>query len=226
MGNLSLLCLNLISSNMEIKKKYLSKYLHDIAILQIKEDYENRGYKVFLEKRMGKFIADIVAERKDDKVVLEIKTGKMTADRRKKLSSIADYIQERGEYRFMVVVATPPKEKRLEIDNIDQILWEYLLTEIPDDIDMLSTHSKVDEIIEVDLDEIEIRGKTIFIKGDGVLSAELQYGSDGDQIRGDGFKMTDTYPFDFEFTLEYDQNGDLKIIEVDKFDVDTRSFYE
>ncbi|MGY8911406.1 MAG: pPIWI-associating nuclease domain-containing protein [Flavobacteriales bacterium] len=211
---------------MEIKKKYLSKYLHDIAILQIKEDYEKQGYKVFLEKRMGKFIADIVAERKDDKVVLEIKTGRMTSDRRKKLSSIADYIQESGEYRFMVVVATPPKEKRLEIENFEQILWEHLSNDIPDDLNIISTHSRIDQIIEIDLDEIEINGKSIFIKGDGVLNAELQYGSDGDQTRGDGFKMTDTYPFDFELTLEYDSNGDLRIIEVDKFKVDTRSFYE
>ncbi len=211
---------------MEIKKKYLSKYLHDIAIEQIKEDYENRGYKVLLEKRIGKFIADIVAEKKDDKVVLEIKTGRMTPDRRKKLASIADFIQESGEYRFMVVVATPPKEKRLEIENFEQILWEYLLDNLPDEIDMLSTHSRIDEIIEIDLDEIEIKSKNIFVKGIGVLSAELQYGSDGDQAKGHGFEMTDTYPFDFELTLEYNADKDLKIMEVDKFDVDTRSFYE
>ncbi|MEQ3500944.1 hypothetical protein ABMY20_14395 [Tenacibaculum sp. SSH1-16] len=211
---------------MEIKKKYLSKYLHDIAILQIKEDYENRGYEVYLEKRIGKYIADIVAERKDDKVVLEIKTGKMTSERRKKLSSIADYIKESGEYRFMVVVATPPKEKRLEIKNFEEILWDYLFGNLPNEIYILSTHSRIDEIIEIDIDEIEINGNAIFVIGDGVLSVELQYGSDGDQLKGDGLKMFDSYPFNFKFTLEYDTDKNLKITEVHNFEVDTSSFYE
>ncbi|WP_339811900.1 hypothetical protein, partial [Zunongwangia profunda] len=121
---------------------------------------------------------------------------------------------------------TPPKDKNINIYDFEQILWDYLTFNLPDELNILSTHSRIEEIFEIDLDEIEIKDKSIYVKGDGILSVELQYGSDGDQIRGDGLKMTDTYPFGFELTLEYDSDRKLKIIEVDKLEVDTNSFYK
>jgi len=212
---------------MEIKKKYLSKYLHDIAIEQIAEEYSLKGFSVSREERLGNYIADLIVRKDNEQIVIEVKSGKLTPQKKEQISKIADFVREVGGYKFIVVVATPPKEKKLEILEINELLFNYFIEDgIPDELDLLSTHTTIDEIIDVDIDEISINGKSILIKGDGVVSVELQYGSDGDQLRNDGFKTTDNYPFEFELTLEYNVNKELEIVDVSELTVDTSSFYE
>lgn len=211
---------------MEIKKKYLGKYLHDIAIEQIAEDYIQKGYQVNREERLGKFQADLVARKGEDQIVIEVKAGKMTPDRKQKIAGIADYVRSLGNYKFLVVIATPPKEKKLEIEDIETLISNYIHNDLPSDLDELSSHTRPDEVFDIDIDEINISGENIFVKGDGVVSVELQFGSDGDQDKGDGFKSYDNFPFDFEITLAYNSKKELEIIEVDKFDVDTSSYYD
>ncbi|MFN8298324.1 MAG: hypothetical protein U0T75_04395 [Chitinophagales bacterium] len=210
---------------MEIKKKYLGKYLHDIAIDQIAEEYFQKGYQVNKEERLGKFQADLVARKGEEQIVIEVKAGKMTPDRKQKIAGLADYIRALGNYKFLVVIATPPKEKKLEIEDIDTLITNYIHYELPTELDALSTHTRPDEVFDIDIDEINISGENIFVKGDGVVSVELQFGSDVDQDKGDGFKSYDNFPFDFEITLAYNSKKELEIVEVDKFDIDTSSYY-
>lgn len=219
-------CLNLILNKMEIRKKYLGKYLHDIAIEQIAEDYLQKGYTVTKEEKLGKFQADLIVRKGNDQTVIEVKAGKMTPDRKKRISEIADYIRNLGGYKFLVVVATPPKEKRLEIEDIEILITNYIHTDLPSELDELSTHTRPDEVYDVDIDEINISGENIFVKGDGVIGVELQFGSDGDQDKGNGFKNYDKFPFDFEITLAYNSKKELEIIDVDKLDIDTSSYYD
>ncbi len=211
---------------MEIKKKYLTKHLHDIAIEQIAEDYIQKGYSVEKETKLGEFQADLVVKKEDEQIVIEVKTGKLTPKRRKNISGLADYIRNLGGYKFKVVIATQPKEKILEIDGIETLLTNYVLYEFPDELDELSTHTRPDEVTDVDIDEMKISGTSIFVKGDGVISVELQFGSDGDQDKGDGFKTYDNFPFEFQITLEYNTENELEITEVDKIEVDTSSYYD
>lgn len=211
---------------MEIKKQFLQKYLHLIAIDQITEDYTQRGYKVFKEERLGKYQADLIARKDNETIVIEVKSGKMTPQKKEVITELGNYVRQQGNFKFLIVIATPPKEKKLKIVEIEQILFDYFLDEFPDDLIELSTHTRLEEITDIDIDEIIIEGKEIFIKGDGVVEIELQYGSDGDQAIGDGFSTYDNYPFTFEMTLEYDDNNKLKIANVDELEVDTSSFYE
>lgn len=211
---------------MEIKKQYLQKYLHRIAIEQIVDEYRQKGYKVSEEERIGKYQADIVARKNDETIVIEVKSGKMTPKKKEAITGIGNYVRSQGNYKFFVVIATPSREKKLEIVNIENMLTQIMLEELPDELDELSTHTTLDEVSDIDLDEIIIDGKSIFVKGNGVVSVELQMGSDGDQKRGDGFKSNDNFPFDFNITLEYNDKNELHIIEIDTLKVDTSSFYE
>ena len=212
--------------SMEIQKKFLSKYLHDIAIEQIAEDYVQKGYIVNKEERLGKYRADLVARKEKEQIVIEVKAGKMTPERKRKLSGLADYIRTLEGYKFLVIIATPPKKKKLEIDIIEQLISNYIHNDLPSELDELSSHTRPDEITDVDIDEIRISGDAIFIKGDGVVSVELQFGSDGDQDKGDGLKTYDNFPFEFAMTLEYNNNKELEIVEVNKLVIDTSSYYD
>lgn len=212
---------------MEIKKRYLHKYLHDIAIEQIAEEYQEKGYTVSKEEQLGKkYIADLIARKGNETIVVEVKSGKMSPERKQKITDLANYVREQGNYKFLVVIATPPKEKKLEIADIEELLTENMIEDFPRELDELSTHTRLVEITDVEIDEISIDGTSIFVSGDGVVSVELQFGSDGDQHSGNGFKYEDSFPFDFEIILEYDAEHKLKIVDVDKLKIDTSSYYD
>jgi hypothetical protein len=150
----------------------------------------------------------------------------MTPERKQQIANLANYVREQSNYKFLVAVATPPKEKKLKIADIEDLLTQNLIEDFPSELDELSTHTRLEEVTAVDIDEISIDGKTIFVKGDGVVNVELQFGSDGDQNRGDGHKGYDSFTFEFEITLEYNDDKELEIIEVDKLEVDTSSYYD
>lgn len=211
---------------MEIKKQYLQKYLHLIAIDQIADNYIQRGYNVSKEERLGKYQADLIARKDNETIVIEVKAGKLTAEKKEAIIKLGDYVRLQGNYKFLVVIATPPKDKKLEIAGIEELLFDHFMDDFPDKLDLLSTHTKLEAITDVDIDEMSIDGETIYIKGDGVVEVELQYGSEGDQDREDGHKNYDNYPFTFAITLEYNNKRELQITDVDELLVDTSSFYE
>ena len=210
---------------MEIKKKYFEKYLHSIAIEQIGEDYIRNGYSITKEERIGKYKADLVARKENETIVIEVKSGKMTFEKKETIKHLSDYVREQGNYKFLVAFVSLPKEKKLEIDNIESLLLTHIIHNLPDGIDELSTHSTIDEVSDIDIDEIQISEKSIFVVGTGIVDVELQFGSDGDQVRDIGFKTNMSFPFEFEITLEY-INGEFEITEVDKLEVDTSDYYE
>lgn len=211
---------------MEIKKKYFYKYLHEIAIEQIKDEYVDKGYKVLTEFKLGRNSADLVAKKGEETIVFEIKSGKTSPIEKERISQIADYVKNKTNYKFLLVVATPPKEKNLEIDDLEQLLFEHFFEEFPPELMDLSSHTTLDEVADVDIDEIRISGNWIFVNGTGVVGLELEYGNAGDHGEGEGYLTNDSFPFDFELTLGYDESGKLYIHEVDKLEVDTSSFYE
>lgn len=209
---------------MEIKKQYIEKYLYSIAIDQLSDEYIKKGYEIRKDYKVGKFQVDLIAKNDKEIIVFEIKTSKLTSEKKKAIAEIGNYVRKHNNYRFLLVIATAPKNKELQIDGIETELFNSFIDDMPDDLDILSTHTSIEEIVDVDIDEINISDKFIFVKGDGVVNIQLQFGSDGDQDRDDGFKMYDSYPFDFEIIMKY-ENG-FKIIEINSLNIDTSSFYE
>lgn len=211
---------------MEIKKQYLQKYLHDIAIEQIADEYQKKGYAVSKEEKLGnEYQADLIVRKGNETIVIEVKSEKMSEQRKKEIANLANYVRKQENFKFFVAVATAPKEKKLQITQIEDLLTENMIEDFPEELDRLSTHTRIEDVTDVDIDIISIDGKEIFVSGDGVVNVELQFGSDGDQSAGDGFKTHDSFPFDFEIVLEYDTELNLKITDIREIEIDTSSYY-
>lgn len=211
---------------MNIKKQYLQKYLHKIAIDQIADEYTKMGFQVSKEEALGKrYTADIIARKGTEAIVIEVKSGPMTPEQREKLKDLADYVRERGEYKFQVAIAKPPKEKAIEIEGIEQLLTLWMLEHLPDELDQLSSHTFIEEVADIEIDEIMIKKSLIYVSGAGIVEVELQYGSDSDQLTGDGMKAGDSFPFNFDITLAFNRDMKLFIEEVNELKVDTSSYY-
>lgn len=86
---------------MEIKQQYLNKYLPSIAIDQIADEYREKGYQVSLEEEIGKkYRADLVARNDKDTIVIEVKSGQMSPERRKEIAELANYVREQHKLQI------------------------------------------------------------------------------------------------------------------------------
>lgn len=211
---------------MEISKQLIYKNLHFLAIEQIAEEYETKGYLIEKEKQIGKFHADLLATKGEEKIVFEVKAGILTPERKEQLAKLADYVNSLGNYKFKVVVAREPKEKNVEIVGFETLLFEFLIYDMPSELDELSTHTSIEMVYDIEIHDLIIHNDNeINVIGQGTVEVQLQYGSDGDQHRGDGHIQSETFPFDFDLYLNYDSNQKLTIRD-GSIDVDTDSFYE
>ncbi|MDR2467250.1 MAG: hypothetical protein LBD35_07645 [Prevotellaceae bacterium] len=197
---------------MQIKDKYLSKYFRDMTMEQLYDEYADKGYVVCKNKQIGPYEADLVAEKDNEKIVIEIKSGGMTSDKKQRLSDLANYVRLQGGYKFMVVTPTRPQKKRLKVENIERLLFDEISRNLPRKLEQLSVHARPDEVYDVDIDEIKIDEDTILVRGDGEISVELDYGSD-----------SDSFPFDFAAKLNFDPNTNNFKLEDMEIDMDTSS---
>lgn len=212
---------------MEINKQLLYRNLHFLAIQQLAEEYTEKGYKVEKESKIGKFQADLIAIKNDEKIVIEVKAGRMDSSRKKQLAKLADYINSLGGYKFKVVIATPPKEKNIQISEFEDMIFDYLINDLPSELDELSTHTTIETVSDVEIHDLIIHRKNeINVIGQGVVEVRIQFGSDGDARRGDGHFQYESFPFDFDLYLSYRIDGKLSINEDANIDIDTDSYYE
>lgn len=127
---------------------------------------------------------------------------------------------------FMLIEETKQRYDHHLVDLIDTEVLEQMYYDTINEIDILSTHSSVEgyTINDIDVDDVDLNNVTCKVSGS--VEVRLQYGSDGDQRRGDGMVMYNEFPFQSIISARIDEKlGEFKI-DTDSFEVDTDSFYE
>ncbi|MBF0456571.1 MAG: hypothetical protein HQK99_01585 [Nitrospirae bacterium] len=216
---------------MKIDNKYTLMYLHDIVIAQLSDEYKAKGYKVYKEHKIGRYRADFVAQKNGETLVFEVLTGPLTQKRKDALKALTTYIKSKANHKFKFVYAAPPQDKIIDIENIEEIIrYEMYDNPIPAELDELSTHTRIDEVSDIDIYEIKIdKDGTISLDGTGIVSVILQYGSDSDVDSDMGDISYYSFPFTFSAKLEYD-SGTLGLKDKDsdnlEINIDTSKYYE
>lgn len=207
---------------MNIRPQVQQRYLHDMAIDQLVADYQEKGYQVDREKQIGDYKADLVATKGDEVIVFEVKTGAMNPQMQGRLAQIGDYVRNRKNHKFLVVVATPPKRKKIQVPELDQLLFDHLVDHFPTSLDELSGRTRITEVSGATVDELTVQEDgRLLIKGSAEIEVELNYGS-GD----DGVTNEDYFPFTFELILKYTNERVLVVDEEKLIEVNTTSFYD
>jgi hypothetical protein len=91
-----------------------------------------------------------------------------------------------------------------------------------DELDELSTHTFVEEVV---VDEVAVTGidaEHVHIQAGGTVYVTLNYGSSSDFRRGDGVSLNDRYPFAMTARADVD---DLSKIRTDRPIVNNESFF-
>lgn len=110
-------------------------------------------------------------------------------------------------------------------DAIDQHLLNHAISETINSIDELATHHYIEDIYVEDIEVVDIGPKNIELKIDGTIECELQYGSGSDVRNGLGDVMSSSFPLRANLTVQMERPLG-KVATVERFSVDTSSFYE
>lgn len=207
---------------MELSDMRLTKYLHEFAIEEVKDKYEKLGYRVLREYRIGSCVADLYAQKDKHKIFFEIKVGKLNQHKKRTILKIKEIVNEKeSDAEFKLINISPPKKVQVEIIGIEDVICEYLAERPPEEIDVLSTHTRISDVTDIDIGEVKIDKNLIFLKGTFLLEVELQYGSDVDVKKDVGLTSSDSFVTEFE--LEMDGNWEINSLQTK---IDTSSWYE
>lgn len=109
--------------------------------------------------------------------------------------------------------------------NIEDSVLHTAISESVDGIDELASHHYVEEAETNEVEVAEIDDKKVHFVAEGFVHCELQWGSNGDQNRGNGHTMRTSFPFACFLTSSV---KDPYEVETDgsQFKVDNSSWYE
>ena len=209
---------------MKLEQKYLDICYRNAMIMQYTDQLKTEGFEILPLQSNNNISIDLYAKKGDEKRLYEFKCYKISNDIKSKESAIIEkkkHAESIGA-KFSIVYLTPLKEKLIEFDNLDEILYEYISVEyFPEKLDSLSTHTKINSIYIDSINSISISKNLINISGDATISVSLQYGSDSDLQNGDGDESSESFPMTFDADLDCD----LNIIEC-QYEIDTDDFYK
>lgn len=116
--------------------------------------------------------------------------------------------------RFFMTVNEAQLLVEKAIDNcIDKEMVSQFYIETHNELDNLATHHEVLSYLITDLIQVGKDEETITMQAKGFVNVRLQYGSDGDVRRDEGYETEERFPFSSEFVASYkNQDGDIHIV--------------
>lgn len=134
------------------------------------------------------------------------------------LCNVQLFLMNVAEARYQV--------QRAAIDCIDEEMIEEFYYNVQNDIDILATHH---EILAYTVTGINLKDQdnaTITLGVIGNVQVRLQWGSDGDMRRGDGYETEMSFPFSSTLIASYkNKQGDVHIVSR-TIDINTDQFYQ
>lgn len=195
------------------------QYIEMAKTEELASEYKTKGYEVFVSPFDNEPKYDLIAMKGGRKLAIEVVARSKLRQESKKIGQLRQKARKEGFDRFRLAVVSPPREIPVEVEGLQQKVFNYLVANTPDKLTELSSHVRVKSLTQVDVDSISITGRGIRVAGNGVVVVELE---DDDQIE-DGFDG-DIEDFPLSFDVELDHN--LRIKAVHDIAADTSSFYQ
>lgn len=120
-------------------------------------------------------------------------------------------------------------KNQLELDiehSVDEEIIKKLFFDTLNDIDWLATHYEVEEysIDSIRLTDFDNTGCCFQVEG--TIHVRLQYGSDGDMKRDNGFEIYKSFPFSTSVTSTFENGKMVYDTELNELDINTDSYWE
>ncbi len=204
-------------------RDYLIKNFEKSNLEKIADDYREKGYVVKTNSIVGPYRVDLAANKGEETIYIELKTHSERPEAKRRIKEMAEYFKDIPNTKFIVAVSRVPEFKEIVFDDIEQILCEFFMSEMPSDLDELSTHTQIIEVNGVSISRISIHDGSFNIVCSGMVEVTLQYGADADQEEGD-IPMPMSFPFKFKGTIGCDM-GSYFVEDCEELTFDTDAYY-
>ena len=182
---------------------------------EMADKFRSKGYAVTRNYKNDNFACDLYAEKDNSKFAFEFKTrGKLDHAR---LDAMRNYAKEHN-IDFRVEIVRLPVDKQINVNGIEQTLEQNFINNIPDELDSLSSNTRVVEIEQATLTSINIKTMNhIEIEGKSVIVVDLCFDNDD-------YITSDSFPFTFNGIWGFSAEGELQLIELKDLNIDTSSY--
>lgn len=194
-------------------------YLEKLRIEEIVENLYKHGFNVTKDADINGKHIDIIAQQGEKITAFEVKYYQNVD--KEYIRNINDFkiaLKDRGIDNLELIVVKDERKKQIDFEELNNLLFEYLVNNFPDDLDSLSSNTILNEISSLEIYNVAIELSGIEMKGSCLIDVELTYGGGGD----DGFEAEFSFPAEFEVVL----SGNPLSIDNAHIDIDTSEFYE
>lgn len=201
---------------MKISEQYKVQAALQAAEHEMNHRYQKQGYKTYQNHKIGQYTIDLYAEKDGEKIAFEFKTrGRLNT---KGLDGIRNYAKANGIH-FRVVIVNIPIDKHITVEGIEQTLEQYFTNNMPNELDTLSTHTRIAEVEQAILTSINLSSiDNIEIEGKSEVIIDLCYDND------ENANFPASFPFTFKGTWTFDNNNVLQLDELSELNIDTSSY--
>lgn len=201
----------------------ISEGIYISAKNKVVRQLQREGFKIYNEYAINnynnKYVLDLFAVKGSDKRIYEFKIGKNKIQRNQ-FELLQGYAKSIGA-RLLIIYLEIPFSKEIIFDKIEDIIFDNLNDDPPNDLLELATHVYINYVHKIDLNSIKIQGDIISLTGTGIITLETQMGSNRDFSNDDGYH--ENFDFEFSFKLRLDQFKRKIIYSYYKFD--TSNYY-
>lgn len=186
----------------DIDKSIMVRAFHNAIIETLEKKYKTKGYEVQREFLIENYRADLFCKKDDDVVVIEVRAiGARNNGGIEKLISIKNKIERKYKYKFVIEYFKLPVNHLIKIDNVEDMIFDQVSSNIISELDVLSTHTRPQEITDVEILSIHIMKESCYVEGKATIIFELQWGSDSDLEKDDGDKEMEEKEIVFTMTI-------------------------
>jgi hypothetical protein len=190
---------------MRISKSILNQAWLQAAIEQTAIDYQSQGYSIQKQVRIADMQADLVAEKDNNVIFFEFKSGKWDTAKVNQALKLRNYVVNNQAGKFKLVLVNTPEEKQVQIDGLKEILYNLCLEKaIPELRNQLTTEVSLEKVSDIEISFSKIHQKEIEVKGSVIAHFQAE---------------TDKESFLANFYLTLSHDLELKTLHEFNFDV-------
>ncbi len=192
------------------------QYLQAAKIEELTEDLQKQGYSVTAHPGGSESGFDVVAAKNQKRIAIQVMAKSELGERASEISRMREMAKQMGFTEFRVLIVSPPRERHIEIDGIDDALLNYLLHEHPaQELMELSSDTQIENIHDVEIDSLTWHENEMQATGTAVVSAELSWA--GGESRDGAVTLAD-FPLTFKAILDSERKIKSAEIRVDTSD--------
>jgi hypothetical protein len=207
-----------LRANRGISMNSAAYHLEMAKIEEYAERYQKLGFIIEREVNIAGVVIDLIAKKGSDKICFEFIYRKNSSRKIQHLVAIGEAAKRIEASDFKVIVFDDPKQIDLEIEWIEEILFDVIEShEAESQLVDIGNGYEVNGIYLGEIHSIKLNEKEIRISGVGDIDIGIFIGPSRDG-------MTVTYNFPFDFDIQVDYNKKLRAIH--SLNIDESEYYD